>query len=240
MTSSERFGESMKKSTLALACAMLFGGFVSAHADTIMLLGSYGTSASNPGVGNSSTAYDPLNSAVNSGSTSTFNISPGNVWHSALGNSSWVSFNAGTGPTGSVVAPNGDYIYRTTFNLTAADLNDVGTLSVLADDTVSVFLNGALILQSAGPMGSSNSYAMCSDVTPNCINPLTFNFKGFTAGLNTLTFDVKQVNLANEGLDFSGSINSTSAVPEPLPLALLGTGLLGLVSLSRRYITTAE
>ena len=67
---------------------------------------------------------------------------------------------------------------------------------------------------------------------------LTFNFNGFTAGLNTLTFDVKQVNLANEGLDFSGSIDTPSAVPEPFPLALLGTGLIGLVGLSRRYITT--
>ena len=218
----------------AFVCTLLFGGLVTAHADTILLLGSYGTATPNPGVGNSATAYDPLNSTVNSGSTSTFNISPGTVWHSALGNSSWVSFNAATGPTTGLVVPNGDYIYSTTFNLGSTAAADTGTLSVLADDTVSVFLNGALILQSAGPMGPSNSYAKCSDVGPNCITPLTFNFTGFTAGLNTLTFDVKQVNLVNEGLDFSGSI--TSPMPEPLPLVLLGTGLLGLVGLSRRYL----
>jgi hypothetical protein len=227
----------IKRSRFTLACAILLGGFVSAHADTIMLLSSYGTSAPNPGVGNTATTYDPLNSAVNSGSTSTFNISPGSVWHSAIGNSSWVSYNAATGPTGNVMAPNGDYIYTTTFNLTAANLNDTGTLSVLGDDTLSVFLNGNLILQSAGPMGPNNSYATCSDIGPNCTNPLTFNFSGFTAGLNTLTFDVKQVNLGNEGLDFSGSIDSLASVPEPLPLALLGTGLFALVGLSRRYIT---
>jgi hypothetical protein len=227
----------MKKHSISsLACALIFGGLVSAHADTILLLGSYGTSSPNPGVGNTATTYDPLNSTVNSGSTSTFNISPGTVWHSATGNSSWVSFNAATGPTSSLVVPNGDYIYHTTFNLAATDVNDVGTLSVLADDTVSIFLNGALILQSAGPMGPNNSYAMCSDVGPNCITPLTFNFTGFTAGLNTLTFDVKQVNGADEGLDFSGSISSP--MPEPLPLVLLGTGLLVLVGFSRRYIAT--
>ncbi len=224
----------MKKySSLTFACALIFGGLVSAQADTILLLGSYGTSSPNPGVGNSATAYDPLNSTVNSGSTSTFDISPGTVWHSAIGTSSWVSFNAATGPTSSLVVPNGDYIYSTTFNLGSTASADTGTLSVLADDTVSIFLNGALILQSAGPMGPNNSYAKCSDVGPNCITPLTFNFTGFTAGLNTLTFDVKQVNLVDEGLDFSGSISSP--MPEPLPLVLLGTGLLGLVGLSRRY-----
>ena len=221
--------------SLTLACALTFGALISAHADTILLLGSYGTSSPNAGVGNSATTYNPLNSTVNSGSTSTFNISPGTVWHSAIGNSSWVSFNAATGPTSSLVTPNGDYIYSTTFSLASTAINDIGTLSVLADDTVSIFLNGNLILQSAGPMGPNNSYATCSDVGPNCITPLTFNFTGFTAGLNTLTFDVKQVNLQNEGLDFSGSISS---VPEPLPLALLGTGLLALVGLSRRYIPT--
>ena len=227
----------MKKySSITFACALIFGGLVSARADTILLLGSYGTSSPNPGVGNSATAYDPLNSTVNSGSTSTFNISPGTVWHSAIGNSSWVSFNAATGPTSSLVVPNGDYLYSTTFNLGSTAAADIGTLSVLADDTVSIFLNGALILQSAGPMGPNNSYAKCSDVGPNCVTPLTFNFTGFTAGLNTLTFDVKQVNLVNEGLDFSGSI--TTPMPEPLPLVLFGTGLLGLVGLSRRYTAT--
>ena len=227
----------MKKySSITFACALIFGGLVSAQADTILLLGSYGTSSPNPGVGNSATAYDPLNSAVNSGSTSTFNISPGTVWHSAIGNSSWVSFNAATGPPSSLVVPNGDYLYSTTFNLGSTAAADIGTLSVLADDTVSIFLNGALILQSAGPMGPNNSYAKCSDVGPNCVTPLTFNFTGFTAGLNTLTFDVKQVNLVNEGLDFSGSI--TTPVPEPLPLVLFGTGLLGLVGLSRFYTAT--
>ena len=225
----------MKKySSFTLACAILCAGFASAHADVFLVLGSYGSSTPNPGLGNSATIYNPLASAVNSGSTSTFNISPGTVWHPAIGGSNWVSFDPGTGPTSNVVVPNGDYIYSTTFNVVGEEVAGIGGLSVLADDTVSIFLNGNLILQSAGPMGPNNSYAKCSDVGPNCITPLNFNFTGFTAGLNTLTFDVKQVNLVNEGLDFSGSI--TSPMPEPLPLVLLGTGLLGLVGLSRRYL----
>ena len=44
-------------------------------------------------------------------------------------NSSYVSFNAATGPTSSLVVPNGDYIYNTMFNLTAAEAAGVGTLS---------------------------------------------------------------------------------------------------------------
>jgi PEP-CTERM motif len=222
-----------KYSSFFVVFALTFGSYVSATADPI-LLASYGTSAVNPGVDNTATTYDPSLSEINNGSTDTFNISAGSTWHAPVGTSSWVSFDPGTGPTSSTVVPNGDYFYGTTFDVSAADADDVVTLTIMADDTVSVFLNGGLVLASAGPMGPDNSYAKCSDVTPNCLNPLTFSFSGLIAGENTLTFDVKQVNLVNEGLDFSGSL---SAVPEPISLALFGTGLLGIVGLSRRFVT---
>jgi hypothetical protein len=223
-----------KHAYLLLASAFVLFGYVPANADTI-LLASYGTSALNPGVANTATTYDPTVSEVNNGSTNTFNISPGSTWHAPVGFSSWVSFNAGTGPTSNVAVPNGDYFYHTTFNVSAADVNDIVTLTVLADDTLSVFLNNSLVLQSAGLMGPNNSYATCSDVGPGCITPLTFSFAGLVAGQNVLTFDVKQVNLVNEGLDFSGSVSS---IPEPMPLALFGTGLLGMVAFTRRRFAT--
>lgn len=227
----------MKKySHLFTVAALVFGGIVSVHASPI-LLGSYGTSAVNPGFANNAVVYDPLASAVNTGSTTTFNISAGNTWHAPIANSSWVSYSAMTGPTSSLVAPNGTYVYTTTFNISPSDVTNLGTLTVLADDTVSVFLNNSLILQSAGPMGPNNSYAMCSDVGPNCLTPFTFTFTGLAEGLNELSFDVKQVNGSSEGLDFSGSIDpSAASVPEPLSLVLFGTGMLSLLALSRRYL----
>jgi len=225
-----------KHSSLFIAVSALVFGLVSASASPILLLGSYGTSALNPGVNNTATTYDPTISEVNNGSTTTFNISPGSTWHAPVGTSSWVSFDPATGPTSNVVVPNGNYIYDTTFNVPTADARGVVTLTVMGDDTLSVLLNGSQVLASAGPMGPGNSYAKCSDVGPNCLTPLTFSFAGLIAGQNDLTFDVKQVNGANEGLDFSGSLSDPAAIPEPMSLALLGTGLLGLVGLSRRYV----
>jgi hypothetical protein len=229
-----------KRSRILSLTAFVFGGIVYANASPILLLGSYGTSALNPGVGNSATIYDPTDSTVKDGSTSTFDISPGTVWHAATGNSSYVSFNAASGPTSSTTVPNGDYIYKTNFLISSSDVASLGTLTVLADDTVSVLLNDHLILQAAGPMGPGNPYSHCSNAGPNCVTPFTFTFSGLQAGLNQLEFDVKQVNGSDEGLDFSGSIAGSAddppSVPEPFPLALFGTGILGLVGLSRRYV----
>ena len=217
--------------TLVTSSALILALQISAHADTI-LLGSYGTGAANPGVINTAVLYSPTTSTVNTGSTITYDISPDAIWHAALPNSSYISFDPGTSPGGSYVAPNGDYFYTVAFTLTSQMASTgVGAITVLADDTVAVALNGGLLLAAAGPKGASNDYVHCSNTGPNCITPTTVSLSGLVDGTNVLTFDVKQVNLAQEGLDFTGFI---SQVPEPASLALFGTGLFGAVSLMRR------
>src|SRR5665213_1957632 len=201
-----------KSCRLFAILAVSLGVAANGNASTI-LLGSYATTATNPGFDNSSTSYIPGSSTVDTGSTSTYDISAGWVWHAPLGASSYVSFNAGTGAALSYIAPNGDYVYSTTFSTPSKSSEDFdeasGTLTVLADDTLSVYLNGNLILESAGAMGPDNNYSHCSDVGPGCLTPFTFDFDGILDGVNILTFDVKQVNGMNEGLDYLGSVTTS-------------------------------
>ncbi len=146
----------------------------------------------------------------------TYNISNGGgVWTGPLSGSSYVSFNPNTEPGGSVTAPNGYYDYRINF---VEDGNTM-TLTVLADDTVAVYLNGLdkVLDYAPGP------FPHCATTTPNCITPVTVSF-ATPLGNDYLDFEVHQANLNATGLDFVGK---SSITPEPSSLMLLGTGLVG-------------
>ena len=168
----------------------------------------------------------------------TYGISPGTIWAAPLvgangQGSLWVSYDPNSGPTGSEANfdANGFYTYTTGFVVSQAVF---GAVTVAADDTVAVFVDGVQV----SDFGTIGGDGQCADGAPNCRTgqSKTVNFTA-PAGFLSIDFVVDQSGSHNQGLDYVGFVTET---PEPNTLLLLGTGLLGSAgALFRKMRATA-
>jgi MYXO-CTERM domain-containing protein len=179
-------------------------------------------------------------SATNNSGHATVNLTgtlhPNPSWGTALAGSDWISYGA-TGDhsdPGYFSPADGTLVtFTTTFVLSGAIT--AATLTVMADDSTSIVLNGHTLATANTTPGST-----CSNTPVGCLTSTegVFTFSSLSLylvdGANTLSFGTQQVNGSSFGLDFAGSVTDNTATPEPAPLALIGLGLIALARKRRR------
>ncbi len=204
---------------LILALAILAIGNIVSFSATIPL---YNTGVNNSGglLGNATidphytliSAPSPYTSAFTGNGTDTLGSNP---YLDDGPNSRWINPSGWMGEW----LPAGNYLYRTTFNLTGFVPSSASlSLKIASDNSCKVFFNGA----DTGIATTTNGFTSFAAFSIN---------SGFLSGLNTLDF------LLNNAVDLSvGNFNPTglrveldgtaNVVPEPGALALMSLGVI--------------
>jgi hypothetical protein len=198
---------------------------------------------------------DSSGTAIDAGQSNsrgnTIAVAPNTSWAAPLSGSSWVSFGLTGNPStpGFFVVPNGTVVsFLDVFDISGTPTG--GTISVMADDSATVILNGVTLMLEGSMTG--NTYSTCSDFGIGCLVPriITLPTSALHTGSNTLEFDVAQRGGSSFGLDYSGSVSDTVSTPEPASALLLEFGLLliavfvtrgkGLTALSQKSMVVAN
>lgn len=137
---------------------------------------------------------------INGAPCATVAITPHPSWAQPLEGSQWISI-AQTGWPLATWLPNGTVVsFSEAFSL--ASMPSSATVTFAADDSASLWLNGALVLAEASMVG--NGYTVCSDAAPTCTGHTSVDVLPWLAvGENVLRFDVAQRGGWSYGLNYS-------------------------------------
>lgn len=189
-----------------------------------------------------------LNSGISAGGSNSVTgtnvlITPHPVW--ATSDAKWISYD-NTGYQGIVIPSSFETpaaSFYQDFYMTADTNRAVGDLTVWADDTASVFLDGVLLFSHSFTMGPG-----CTSEGIGCLPghgvELAFDILGDFGSKHTLQFDVYQQGGGPFGLMYSGTVALSdppvSESPEPASLGVLAAMLFGGTMIVRKRNASAS
>ncbi len=184
------------------------------------LPGAHGATAGNITLGAGSPLSGPVYISTSAGG---FPIGP---WYGDSNDSSWIVPTADPDNN----APDGDYLYQISFDMTGLNTSTASILGRWAVDNegVDILLNGV-------STGNSNTVTGFGDWTPFSIS--TAEGDTFLSGVNTLTFVARNgaPNPNPAGVRWEFLSAGAAPVPEPA-VALLGLAALGAAGARRRRV----